>query len=88
MGELQIIEKVPATAGVGKEDHGIRFFGVTRGYEFASLLEDIQMVLRGESGLGPELERLVRLIDQPVRLDRRVNCPFIFFRLQSFRFSA
>jgi alkyl hydroperoxide reductase subunit F len=72
------IDKVPATAVVGKEDHGIRFFGVTGGYEFASLLEDIQMASRGESGLGPELERLVRLIDQPVRLEVMVTltCPY------------
>ncbi len=72
------IDKVPATAVVGTEDRDIRFYGVTGGYEFATLIEDIEMVSRGESGLGPELERLAQLIDQPVRLEVMVTltCPY------------
>jgi alkyl hydroperoxide reductase subunit AhpF len=33
------ITKIPATVVLGKKDFGIRFYGVTAGYEFTSLLE-------------------------------------------------
>jgi hypothetical protein len=33
------IDKIPATAVLGKEDYGIRFFGIPSGYEYASLIE-------------------------------------------------
>jgi alkyl hydroperoxide reductase subunit F len=72
------IAKVPATAVVGAQDHGIRFYGVTGGYEFASLVEAVLMISQGRSGLGPELERLVALIDVPVHLEIMVTltCPY------------
>jgi glutaredoxin-like protein len=47
------VDKIPATLLVGEEDHGIRFYGIPAGYEFASLLEDIVMVSQGDSGLSP-----------------------------------
>ena len=45
------IDKIPATVVMGKQDYGIRFFGIPSGYEFATLLEDILMVSTGDSGL-------------------------------------
>src|SRR5512133_1112899 len=41
------IDKIPATAIVGKRDSGIRFFGLTAGFEFKTLIEDIIMVSSG-----------------------------------------
>ena len=74
------VEKVPATlvVGDGDKDYGIRFFGITAGYEFSSLLEAILMVSRRESGLGTELAALLQLIDQPVHLEVMVTltCPY------------
>ncbi|HML02372.1 MAG TPA: thioredoxin family protein, partial [Candidatus Bathyarchaeia archaeon] len=72
------IDKIPATVVAGKKDYGIRFYGVTTGYEFSSLLEDIIMVSTGHSGLDPQLEELVREVKEPVHLQVLVTltCPY------------
>jgi alkyl hydroperoxide reductase subunit F len=72
------IDKVPATVIMGEEDYGIRFFGMTTGYEFTSLLEAIVMVSLGKSGLEPEIEALVRTIKEPVHLQvmTTLTCPY------------
>ncbi|MFA5529468.1 MAG: FAD-dependent oxidoreductase [Thiohalomonadaceae bacterium] len=73
------IDKVPATTVIGPGgEPGIRFYGLTAGYEFASLIEAITREAEGQSGLAPEVEALVRLIDVPVHLEVMVTltCPF------------
>ena len=74
------VDKVPATLvqDADGKDLGIRFYGLTSGYEFASLIEAMEMVARGESGLGPELEDLVALIDRPTHIEVMVTltCPY------------
>ncbi|MGD2119280.1 MAG: FAD-dependent oxidoreductase [Chromatiales bacterium] len=72
------VSKVPATCVIGAQDYGIRFYGITAGYEFSSLIEDILMVASGESGLDPEVEALSELIDQPTQLEVMVtlSCPY------------
>jgi alkyl hydroperoxide reductase subunit F len=72
------INKVPATAIISETDYGIRFYGITAGYEFGSLVEAIVMVSQGESGLDPEIEALLKLIDEPVHLEVMVTltCPY------------
>lgn len=72
------IDKIPATAVIGKKDYGIRFYGLTVGYEFASLLEAILMVSTERSGLDPQVEALVKSINEPVHLQVMVTltCPY------------
>jgi alkyl hydroperoxide reductase subunit F len=72
------IDKIPATAVVGKRDYEILFFGLTAGYEFTSLLEAIIMVSTGESGLEPQLEALVSNINERVHFQVMVTltCPY------------
>ena len=72
------INKVPATAVIGEKDYGIRFYGMTMGYEFSSLIEAILMVSAGKSGLAPEILHLLGLIDVPVHLEVMVTltCPY------------
>jgi alkyl hydroperoxide reductase subunit F len=72
------IDKTPATAIIGERDHNIRFYGLTAGYEFASLLEAIIMVSSGHSDLDPQLEELVRGITKPVHMQVMVTltCPY------------
>lgn len=72
------INKVPATAIISEKDYGIRFYGITAGYEFGSLIEAIVMVSQGKSGLEPEIEELLKLIDDPVHLEIMVTltCPY------------
>lgn len=62
------IDKTPATAVVGARDHGIRFYGLTGGYEFTSLLEAVLLVSSGRTDLNPQLEELVKKISKPVHL--------------------
>ncbi len=72
------IEKVPATAVIGKKDYGIRFYGLTGGHEFTSLINAIIMVGTDRSGLHPELEKLIKKIEQPVHIEVMVTltCPY------------
>jgi len=72
------VDKVPATVIIGKKAHGIRFFGVTAGEEFSSLLEAIVMVSTGSTGLKPEMEALVIQLKRPVHLQTYITltCPF------------
>lgn len=67
------IDKVPATAVIGERDYGIRFYGLTAGHEFTSLLEAVLLVSGGRSGLAPELAELVKKIDKPVHLEVMVT---------------
>jgi alkyl hydroperoxide reductase subunit F len=72
------IDKIPATAVIGERDYGIRFYGLTAGYEFASLLEAIIMLSSGRSDLDPQLEELVKNIKAPVHMQVMVTltCPY------------
>jgi alkyl hydroperoxide reductase subunit F len=73
------IDKVPATVLLDRErDFGIRFYGLTAGYEFASLLEAIEMLSSGRSGLDPDLEQLAGRISVPTHLEILVTltCPY------------
>lgn len=73
------VNKVPATCVLsGERDPGIRFFGVTAGYELGSLVQAVRMVSTGESGLGDELESWVARIDRPLHLEVMVTltCPY------------
>jgi NADH-dependent peroxiredoxin subunit F len=72
------IVRIPATVVMGKKDYGIRLYGITSGYEFASLLEAVLMMSSGKSGLHPELEQLIKAIDVPVHLQVMVTltCPY------------
>jgi alkyl hydroperoxide reductase subunit AhpF len=62
------IDKIPATVVEGDKDCGIRFFGIPSGYEFGTLIEDIIMVSKGDSGLEPETRRALATLQEPVHL--------------------
>lgn len=62
------IDKIPATVVASSEDYGIRFYGIPAGYEFASLLDAIVMVSKGESNLSSESRSLLKAISTPVHL--------------------
>ncbi|MBI5143276.1 MAG: FAD-dependent oxidoreductase [Nitrospirae bacterium] len=72
------IDKIPALAVIGARDFGIRFFGMTAGYEFTSLIEGILLAASGKSGLPPEFEQLVNRINEPVHIQvmTTVTCPY------------
>ena len=72
------IDKIPALAVIGEKDYGIRFYGLTAGYEFTSLLEAIIMVSTERSGLSPQVEALAGSIREQVHMQVMVTltCPY------------
>jgi glutaredoxin-like protein len=72
------IDKIPATAIIGEGDYGIRFYGMTAGYEFTSLVYAIRLVGGVGSGLDEETRQKVAAIDEPVHLQVFVTptCPY------------
>jgi len=58
IAEVYNIDKIPATivmkGGDDSKDYGIRYFGIPSGYEFSSLIEDIMMISKGDSGLSQQ----------------------------------
>jgi len=72
------IDKIPATAVIGEQDHGIRFYGITAGYELTSLIEAILMVSTGDDGMEPVVKAIARAIEVPVHLEVMVTltCPY------------
>ena len=72
------IDKIPATAIVGEEDYGIRFYGMAAGYEFTSLVYAIRLVGGLGSQLDEETRQKVAAIDEPVHLQVFVTptCPY------------
>lgn len=72
------VTRAPCTVVVGARDYGLRFSGVTGGYEAGSLIEAILMAGNARSGLDPTVEGWVRRIEQPTRIEVFVTltCPY------------
>ena len=62
------IDRVPAIAVLGAEDHGIRFFGIPSGYEFMSLIDAILLVSKDDSELTEGSRALLAGLESPVTL--------------------
>jgi alkyl hydroperoxide reductase subunit AhpF len=62
------VDKVPATVVRNGKHFGIRFYGLPAGYEFASLLDAIISVSKGDSGLSAASRERITQITQPVHL--------------------
>ena len=72
------IDKIPALAVMGAKDYGVRLYGIPSGYEFTTLIEDIGLVSRGDSGLSPATRALVKRLTKPVHIQVFVTptCPY------------
>jgi glutaredoxin-like protein len=72
------VDMAPCTIVRGEKDHRIRFYGVTSGMEFPTLMEDILMVSFQKTELDPQLEEMVRGINVPVHIRVMVTltCPY------------
>lgn len=62
------IDKIPATVLLGDKDYGIRFYGIPSGYEFATLLEDLVMVSKRDSGLSDDSRQKLAALTAPLHL--------------------
>jgi glutaredoxin-like protein len=73
------IDKIPATVIASPDkDYGIRYYGIPSGYEFASLLEDIEMVSTSTHQLSDETVTKLQMITEPVHIQVFVTptCPY------------
>lgn len=72
------VDKVPATLIVADKDYGIRFYGVSSGYEFDSLIEAILLVSIGNSFVDPVVNTLAATITEPTHILVMVTlaCPY------------
>jgi glutaredoxin-like protein len=64
------VDKIPAIVllGEGDKDYGVRFYGIPAGYEFVSLLESLEMVSKGDSGLAPATREKLKGLKKPLHL--------------------
>ncbi len=82
MAKTYGIDKIPAIAllpaGDEPTDYGIRFYGIPSGYEFSTLIEDIQMVGNGDSGLSADTKAALAKLDKPVHMQVFITptCPY------------
>jgi len=72
------IDRVPATVVEGEKDYGIRFYGIPAGYEFTSLIDAIDFVSRGESGLSDETKSALSQLEEDVHIQVFITltCPY------------
>ena len=72
------IDKIPAVAILGKEDYGIRFFGIPSGYEYTSLIEAIIDVSKEKTGLSQKTIEAIKNIDKDIHIQVFVTptCPY------------
>ena len=64
----QGIERIPAIAiGPGSPSR-VKYYGTPRGFELATLIEDIKTVSRGVSPLSMETRKALKRVDRPVHI--------------------
>lgn len=74
------VRHVPALVLLDAEgkDYGIRFYGIPAGYEFSTLLEDIQMISTGRTSLSGQSTAALQALQEKVHLQVFVtpSCPY------------
>ena len=72
------IDKIPAIVIEGKEDYGMRFYGIPTGYEFATFLESILKVSGQKSALSQDTIQKLDQINKSVHIQVFVTptCPY------------
>ena len=83
IAEQYKIDKVPMTVIAAEKengiiDYGIRLSGIPAGHEFTTLINDLVMVSKGESGLSQPTKDKLAAITEPVNLQVFVTptCPY------------
>jgi glutaredoxin-like protein len=62
------IDKVPGIVIMGRNDPGIRIYGIPSGYEYSTLVEDIIDVSRGKTGLTEKTRETLKKVDKNIRI--------------------
>lgn len=71
------IERIPALAVIGKQDYGVRYYGIPYGYELQTLIEAIVNVSKGTTDLSEKTRAILKDIKTPVNIKVFVSltCP-------------
>lgn len=72
------IDKVPALVLVGKQDYGVRFYGIPAGYEFGTLIKDLKMVSKGTTEISEKSRTRLASVNVPVHIQvfTTPTCPY------------
>lgn len=79
------VDKIPAVVMLADEgddkaarDFGIRFYGIPSGYEFSTLIEDLIMVSKRDSGLSAQTRAELAKLTAPLHMQVFVTptCPY------------
>ena len=62
------VSRVPALVLEGQGNGSVRYFGAPAGYEFATLIQDLQSVSKGEGTLSPETRDALAEIADPIHI--------------------
>jgi glutaredoxin-like protein len=79
VAEKYKIDKIPAIAVTTEEkDYGIRYYGIPSGYEFSSIMQDIQELANNAPDVSDETKKIITKITQPLHLQVFVTptCPY------------
>lgn len=60
------ISRTPATAIIGAQDYGVRFYGMPAGYEFVTLLDLIIAVSQGSTAVTPQTREILAQLQRDV----------------------
>jgi glutaredoxin-like protein len=71
------VEKIPALAVIGKQDYGVRIYGIPYGYELQTLKEAVINVSRGKTDLSDKTKAILAEVKAPVHIQVFVTltCP-------------
>ena len=71
------ITRIPALAIIGKQDYGVRIYGIPYGYELQTLTEAVVGVSRGETDLTKKTKDILVDVKSPVHIQVFVTltCP-------------
>ena len=72
------LKRAPAIAILGKEDYGLRYYGIPSGYEFSTLLHGIQKASEGKSDLDVQTKSYLATLEKPIELQVFLTptCPY------------
>jgi glutaredoxin-like protein len=72
------VSRIPATVLTGDRDYGIRFYGTPAGYEFTTMIQDIILISRRDTGLSKEVLEELSKVDRPVHIQVMISptCPY------------
>src|SRR5438094_9488655 len=62
------VTRVPTLLVLGPESGSVRFSGAPAGYEFGTLLHDIQLISKGETEIAPATREVLEAIDEPIHI--------------------